>query len=99
LPFHHMTLVRFRGGVSPAAASAAVIAGRGLEPQIPVIRSMSCGLARPSDTHDWTLAFEFAFDDEAAFLAFAAHGAHDAFVEQHIHPHAELVSSVDFTDD
>jgi stress responsive alpha/beta barrel protein len=60
---------------------------------------MSCGRAIRNGSRDWDLAFEFGFTDPAGFEAFAAHRAHDEFVERHVHSYADVVMSVDYDDE
>jgi hypothetical protein len=79
------------------AASVSAHAARSLEPQIPSLVSMSCGVAHDNPA-GWDLAFEFAFHDAVGFAAFAAHAAHEDFVARHVHTHAETVMSVDYDD-
>jgi Stress responsive A/B Barrel Domain len=97
--FHHVTLIRLDGDAPSQAHSGAIVAARALDEQIQSIVSMSCGPAIRNGSHDWDLAFEFAFSDAAGFEAFAAHRAHDAFVERHVHPYADVVMSVDYDDE
>src|SRR5262245_35717599 len=97
--FHHVTLIRFRDDAPAAALHAALTQARELPGRIAQIRSMSCGPAEAAPAHDYDLAYEFAFDDEADFTGFAAHAAHAEFVEHVIHPWADQVTSIDYEDD
>jgi hypothetical protein len=95
--FRHLTLMRFHAGRA-AEIAAAIEAGRRLADEIPTIRSMSCGPARASDMHDFDLAFELAFDDRTGYEAFAAHEAHERYVERHVHDNLDHITSVDYDD-
>lgn len=96
--FHHLTLIRFDRDAPRDAYADAIVAARTLDALIPSIVSMSCGPTVANGHHDWHLAFQFAFEDPQGFEAFATHHAHDEFVERYVHPHAEVVMSVDYDD-
>lgn len=96
--FHHVTLIRFRPDSPRDAIPATLETARAFEGSIPSVVSMSCGPVEDPDQHGWDMAFEFAFDDVQGFRAFAAHAEHVDFVERHVHPYADVVMSVDYTD-
>lgn len=95
--FHHLTFMAWDDPVPDDVITDAVTAGRALAGSIESIRSMSCGPALPSEA-GWDAGFEFAFDSKSDYERFAAHPAHQDFVDAFVHPYSVSVLSVDYDD-
>lgn len=83
---HHVIELRFHEGTSDDQIQAMADGLLGLRDQIPTIRSMRMGrdLRIRADNFDFASLIEF--DDEAGYLEFRDHPAHQQWVHDHVRP-------------
>lgn len=94
---HHVIMLRWVDGASAEAKQAVVDGLRGLREKIDTIRAMRMGfdLGIRDDNFDFASLIEF--DDEAGYLEFRDHPAHQQVVLDHIRPVMAERAGVVFT--
>ncbi|MBC9731592.1 Dabb family protein [Nocardioides marmotae] len=83
---HHVIELRFNDDTTDAQVEEMAAGLRGLREQIDTIRSMRMGrdLGLRADNFDFASLLEF--DDQAGYLAFRDHPAHQQWVHDHVRP-------------
>lgn len=94
---HHVIMLRWVEGVTDEAKQAVVDGLMGLREEIDTIRAMRMGfdLGIRADNFDFASLIEF--DDEAGYLTFRDHPAHQKVVVEHIRPAMAERAGVVFT--
>ena len=92
----HIVLLTLKSDAPPEAATKIVEALRGLPEVIPSIREYQVGVDLGLAPGNATVAATSLFDDEAGYLVYRDHPAHQAVIEQYISPVREGRAAIQF---
>jgi hypothetical protein len=92
----HVVLLTLRPDAPADQATTIVEALQGLKDVIPSIREYQAGVDLGIVAGNATVAATSTFDDEAGYLEYRDHPAHQAIIEQHINPYRESRAGIQF---
>ena len=92
----HIVLLTLKADAPPGSAETIVEALRGLVGVIPSIREYQTGVDVGIAPGNATVAATAVFDDEAGYLEYRDHPAHQAVIEKYIKPVREGRAAIQF---
>jgi hypothetical protein len=92
----HVVLLRWRSGTTAAQLDALIAAIATLPAQIPELRAYRFGADAGLTAGNFDFAIVADFDDDAGFLTYAEHPAHQRFIAEHTRPLVAERAAVQF---